>query len=65
MSRQTDALCPFCGSDKMVMKKKNDDSGDYNYTYWKVKCDYCGASGPWEDSPDKALTKWNTRKGKE
>lgn len=43
--------CPFCGG-----KSHMADTGNI----WCV-CDDCGAEGPVDDSPEAAITKWNTR----
>jgi len=47
--------CPFCGGDDI--KTEVSAGGGI---YW-ITCEGCGAEGPIDSTPDKAISAWNTR----
>lgn len=50
--------CPFCGAD-IVHLLINEEHGDTPYAYI---CARCGATGPYRETPDRALGAWNDRR---
>jgi len=51
--------CPWCG------QKKGYKITQYAYgkgNDWAIKCDKCGATGPYADSVKGAQRKWNKRR---
>jgi len=45
--------CPFCGEKEWSVQEVD------NETF--VRCDYCGARGPWANTANRARVVWNAR----
>ena len=60
------ACCPFCRSDQELIVSDVERDG-YAPAYWPsaVQCGGCGASGPWGDTEESAVKKWNQATGVE
>jgi Lar family restriction alleviation protein len=54
--------CPFCGEakDLEIAQEREETDGGFHRN-WMVRCEFCGAIGPWADSEDGAIGEWNTR----
>jgi Lar family restriction alleviation protein len=46
--------CPFCGGEADIFAP---------YSDWHVQCMSCGATGPSKVYKNRAIDRWNTRKG--
>ena len=49
--------CPFCGRDEIQILALSDEPGDLIV----YVCQYCGAVGPAEFTPEAAQRRWETR----
>ena len=52
--RMTLLSCPFCGEKEWSIHHE-----DHNEAF--VRCDYCGARGPWANTENTAKVVWNAR----
>ena len=52
--------CQKCGSGEQSLRLNGDAS---SVTPWKVVCEKCGHSGPYEQTFEKAVGSWNQMEG--